>query len=322
MRPVLFYLGSYPVLQMLPQQRPPEHLKKDRDMNAPLTAGSTTFDWGRRTYLMGIVNLTPDSFSGDGLVKGDDWVSAAVAQAKAQVAAGADILDVGGESTRPSSVPVPLDEELRRVLPVIRALAQTVGVPISIDTYKAEVARRAVAAGATIINDVWGLRMDSDMARTVAETGVVVVLMHNRSRPKDAAQEAQLGGRYVGVEYADLLGDLMSELHESVDMALTAGVAGERIIVDPGIGFGKTVEQNLELVYRLRELRALGYPVLVGPSRKSFVGYTLNLPPDQRLEGTAAAVTLCIERGADIVRVHDMAAMNRVARLADAVVRR
>jgi dihydropteroate synthase len=291
-------------------------------MNHPLTIGSTTFDWGRRTYLMGILNVTPDSFSGDGLVREGDWVSAAVTQAQAQAAAGADILDVGGESTRPGGAPTPLDEELRRVIPVIRALAQTVSAPISIDTYKAEVARQAVEAGASIINDVWGLRMDSDMPRVVAETGAPVVLMHNRSRPKDAAQEAQLGGRYVGVEYGDLLGDIMRELQESIDLALAAGVAPEKIIVDPGIGFGKTVEQNLELVYRLRELRSLGCPILVGPSRKSFVGYTLNLPPDQRLEGTAAAVTLCIERGADIVRVHDVTAMNRVARLADAVVRR
>ena len=294
-------------------------------MTTSLTLGSTTFEWGRRTYLMGILNLTPDSFSGDGLMRSDAeeaWLNAAIAQAEAQVAAGVDLLDVGGESTRPGGMPVPLDEELRRVLPVIRALARTVSVPISIDTYKADVARQAVAAGATLINDVWGLRMDPEMAQVVAETGAVVVLMHNRSRPKDAAQEAQLGGRYVGVEYADLLGDIMRELQTSVDLALAAGVVRERIIVDPGIGFGKTVEQNLELVYRLRELRGLGYPMLVGPSRKSFVGYTLNLPPDQRLEGTAAAVTLCIERGADIVRVHDVAAMNRVARLADAVVRR
>lgn len=294
-------------------------------MTTALALGPTTFDWGRRTYLMGILNLTPDSFSGDGLARSDtdsDWVSEAVAQARAQVAAGADILDVGGESTRPGGVPVALDEELRRVLPVIRALVQTVSVPISIDTYKAEVARQAVAAGATLINDVWGLRMDSGMAHVVAETGAAAVLMHNRSRPKDAAQETQLGGRYVGVEYGDLVRDIVRELQVSVDTALAAGVPRERIIVDPGIGFGKTVEQNLELVYRLRELRTLGYPILVGPSRKSFVGYTLNLPPDQRVEGTAAAVTLCIDRGADIVRVHDVAAMHRVARLADAVVRR
>lgn len=273
------------------------------------------------TSLMSILNATPDSFSGDGVATSDDWVAKAVAQGMAQVEAGAEIVDVGGESTRPGSVPVPLEEELRRVIPVIRALASVIQVPISIDTYKAEVARQAVAAGATIINDVWGLRMDAEMARVVAETGAQVVLMHNRSRPKNAVQEAQLGGRYVGMEYGDLLGDIQRELQESIDLALAAGVAREKIIVDPGIGFGKTVEQNLELIYRLRELQALGYPILVGPSRKSFVGYTLNLPPSQRVEGTAAAVTLCIERGADIVRVHDVAAMKRVVALTDAVVR-
>ncbi len=290
--------------------------------SSTLAIGSTVFEWGSRTFLMGIINVTPDSFSGDGLVRESDWVAEAVALAESQVAAGAHMVDVGGESTRPGSVPIPLEEELRRVLPVIRALAGRVNVPISIDTYKAEVARRAVAAGATIINDVWGLRMDADMGRVAAETGAAVVLMHNRSRPKDAAQEARLGGRYVGVEYGELLGDIIRELQSSIDLALAAGVKPERIIVDPGIGFGKTVEQNLELVNRLAELKALGYPILVGPSRKSFVGYTLNLPPDQRLEGTAAAVTLCIDRGADIVRVHDVAAMTRVARIADAIVRR
>jgi dihydropteroate synthase len=229
---------------------------------------------------------------------------------------------VGGESTRPGSRPTSAEEELRRVLPVIRALADVVNVPISIDTYKAEVARQAVAAGATLVNDVWGLRMDPDVARVVAGTGAALILMHNRSKPKDAVQEARLGGRYVGVAYTDLLDDILHELRESVEMALAAGVAPEKIIVDPGIGFGKTVEQNLELLDRLGELKALGYPILAGPSRKSFVGYTLNLPPDQRLEGTAAAVALAIDRGADIVRVHDVAAMTRVARFSDAVVRR
>ena len=289
----------------------------------PLIIGSTTFDWGRQTYLMGIVNVTPDSFSGDGLIKGEgNWVAAAVAQAKAQAEQGAHILDVGGESTRPGSQPTSAEEELRRVLPVIHALADVVNVPISIDTYKAEVARQAVAAGAAIVNDVWGLRMDPDMGRVVAETGAALIVMHNRSKPKNAVQEAQLGGRYVGVEYKDLLGDIIRELQVSVDIALAAGVSPEKIIVDPGIGFGKTVEQNLELLDRLSELKALGYPILAGPSRKSFVGYTLNLPPDQRLEGTAAAVALAIDRSADIVRVHDVAAMTRVARFTDAVVRR
>lgn len=289
----------------------------------PLTIGGTTFEWGSATYLMGIVNVTPDSFSGDGLAASaeGDWVGAAVAQAQAQAAAGAHLIDVGGESTRPGSLPVALEEELRRVVPVVRALAQAVSVPISVDTYKAEVARQALAAGATIVNDVWGLRLDPEMAQVVAASGAAVVVMHNRSRPKEAVQAALLGGRYVGVEYVDLLDDIARELSESLALARAAGIRADRLIVDPGIGFGKTVEQNLELIYRLDELRALGYPILVGPSRKSFVGYTLNLAPSERIEGTAAAVALAIERGADLVRVHDVAAMQRVVRLADAITR-
>jgi len=288
-----------------------------------LKVNATTFLWGQQTYLMGIVNVTPDSFSGDGLLANkQDWVAAAVSQGQAQVTAGAHILDIGGESTRPGSEPVSLDDEMRRVIPVVQALTQSVAVPISVDTYKADVAREALRAGASIVNDVWGLKMDPDMGRVVAKANAPVILMHNRSRPKDAVQEAQLGGRYIGVEYNNLLEDIIAELQTSVDLALQAGVLPERIIIDPGFGFGKTVEQNLELLDRLGELKLLGYPILVGPSRKSFVGYTLNLPPDQRLEGTAAAVTLAIDRGSDIVRVHDVAAMTRVARLADAVVRR
>jgi dihydropteroate synthase len=280
-----------------------------------------TFEWGRQTYIMGIINVTPDSFSGDGIAPDAGWVGRAVSQGQAQAAAGAQMLDVGGESTRPGSQPVPVEEELRRVLPVIAGLAASVSVPISIDTYKAETARQAVQAGATIINDVWGLRMDPALGRVAAESGAALILMHNRSRPKDADQTARLGGRYIGVEYGDLLADIGRELAESVALAQAAGVPDDHILIDPGIGFGKTVEQNLELVDRLAELRALGYPMLVGPSRKSFVGYTLNLPPEQRLEGTAAAVALAIDRGADVVRVHDVEAMVRVARIADAIVR-
>lgn len=283
-----------------------------------LSVGGAELAWGSRTYVMGIVNVTPDSFSGDGLLDAER----AADLGAAQVAGGADLLDVGGESTRPGSRPVDLAEELRRVIPAVRALVARVRVPISVDTYKAEVARQAIAAGASILNDVWGLRMDPELAGVAAETRVAVVLMHNRSRPKDAVQEARLGGRYVGIEYGDLLRDVAHELSESVEIALRAGVREDRILVDPGIGFGKTVEQNLELVDRLADLLQLGRPLLVGPSRKSFVGYTLGLAPDQRLEGTAAAVALCIDRGADVVRVHDVAEMVRVARFADAVVRR
>ncbi len=280
------------------------------------------FAWGAKTYVMGIVNVTPDSFSGDGLLQGEQRIDAAVRQARAMVAAGADILDVGGESTRPGGSPVGLDEELERVVPVITALREQVAVPISVDTYKAEVARQALAAGAAIVNDVWGLRMDPAMAGVVAAGNAHVVLMHNRSRPRDAVQEARLGGRYVGIEYVDLIADVKRELLESVSLAHAAGVPDDRIILDPGIGFGKTVEQNLELVANFGSFRGLGFPVLSGPSRKSFIGYTLDLPPDQRAEGTAAVVALCIDRGADIVRVHDVALVSRVARMADAIVRR
>lgn len=281
------------------------------------------FHWGARTYVMGIVNATPDSFSGDGVMSaaGEGPVVHAVRQAEAMAAAGAHVLDVGGESTRPGGQPVSLADELERVIPVVRAIAERVPLPLSIDTYKAEVARQALAAGATIVNDVWGFKMDPGMA-SVARAADFSILMHNRSRPKDAAQEARLGGRYVGVAYNDLLGDISRELSESVALARAAGIPDARLILDPGIGFGKTVAQNLELVERLGELRGLGFPLLAGPSRKSFIGYTLNLPPAERLEGTAAVVSLCIARGADLVRVHDVPSMVRVARMTDAVVRR
>lgn len=276
-----------------------------------------TFDWGEKTYLMGIVNTTPDSFSGDGTLD----IETAVKQGIQMEKDGADILDVGGESTRPGSTSVSLEDELARVIPVVARLAKQVNIPISIDTYKAEVARQALAAGASIINDVWGGRMEPDILRATAEAKACIVLMHNRSKPKDAAQSDTLGGRYVGVEYKDLMLDIKTELREQIDAALAAGVSKEHIILDPGIGFGKTVEQNLELVSRLGELKELGYPILVGPSRKSFVGYTLDLPASERLEGTLAAVTLCIQKGADIVRVHDVQEADRVRRFTDAVVR-
>jgi dihydropteroate synthase len=288
-----------------------------------LALRSTRFEWGRRTYVMGIVNATPDSFSGDGVMASDreGYIDAAVRHAEQQIAAGADIVDIGGESTRPGSQPVSAEEEYHRVVPVIVALRQKVKTPISVDTYKAEIARAALDAGADMVNDVWGLRMDPEMKRLVADRGVPVVIMHNRSQPKDAVQSERLGGRYVGVEYEDLLSDVIRELRTQVDLGLDAGIAPDKIIVDPGIGFGKTLEQNLELLNRVDELRALGYPILLGPSRKGFIGFTLDLPPDQRVEGTAAAVAVGITRGVDIVRVHDVQAMARVAKMTDAIVR-
>ena len=274
-----------------------------------LQIADTTFRWGRRTLVMGVVNVTPDSFSGDGLTHDD-----AIARGLAHQEAGADILDVGGESTRPPGAvygagaePLPAQEELERVLPVIRALRERLEIPISIDTYKAQVAREAIAAGASMINDIWALKADPAMAQVAAETGVPLLLMHNQR----------------GTHYHDLLGDIVADLGRSVSQAMAAGVLRERITVDPGFGFGKTPEQNLELLRRLDRFKAaLGLPVLVGTSRKSTIGIVLGgLPPQERLEGTAATVALAIARGADMVRVHDVPEMLRVVRMSDAVVR-
>lgn len=288
-----------------------------------LQIGPRVFEWGARTEVMGILNITPDSFSGDGLLSATQAVDAAVEQARRFLDAGATLLDVGGESTRPGSQTVSVEEELGRVVPVIDALAREFPQAVlSVDTYKAVVAEEALRAGAHLVNDVWGLRADPNMAAVVARAAAPVVLMHNRSKPANAQVQASLGGRYVGMEYRDLLADVKGELLESVEIARRAGIAEEKIILDPGIGFGKTVEQNLQLLNRLDEIRALGFPVLLGPSRKSFIGYTLNLPPDQRVEGTAAAIAVGIVRGADIVRVHDVEIMARVARMTDAIVRR
>jgi dihydropteroate synthase len=304
-----------------------------------LTIGNRTLTWGERTYVMGILNLTPDSFSGDGLLpsppaplaqaslpifyENGERGERGVAQARRVLAAGADFLDIGGESTRPGSLPVDADEELRRVLPTIRSIvAEFPDALISIDTYKASVADEALKAGAHIVNDVWGLRADPELAAVAARHEAAVVLMHNRSKPASIEVRERLGNAYAAAEYQDLIEDIKRELLESVAIARSAGIPDEHILLDPGIGFGKTVEQNLELINRLDEIRALGFPVLLGPSRKSFIGYTLDLPPDQRVEGTAAAVAVGITRGADIVRVHDVEYMLRVARMADALVRR
>jgi dihydropteroate synthase len=292
----------------------------------PLIFDNRSLTWGKRTYVMGILNLTPDSFSGDGL-----FVSASptpqgqapgLREARRFLAAGVDILDIGGESTRPGSQPVDAKEELRRVLPTLRGiLAEFPDALISIDTYKAVVAEEALKAGAAIVNDVWGLRADPDLAGVVARYRAAVVLMHNRSKPANVEVRDRLGNAYLGAEYRDLLEDVKRELLESVAIARSAGIPDEHILLDPGLGFGKTVEQNLELINRLDEIRALGFPVLLGPSRKSFIGYTLNLPPEQRMEGTAACVAIGIARGADIVRVHDVEPILRVAHMTDAILR-
>ena len=291
--------------------------------SSSLNIGNQLFNWGSRTYVMGILNITPDSFSGDGLL-GDSGkgVSAALDQAKDFLANGADILDVGGESTRPGSQPVNAEEEMERVLPVIEAIAREFpNALISIDTYKAKVAEAAFKAGAHILNDVWALRADPELASVAAAFRVPVILMHNRSNPASVEVRNQLGNAYIGSTYENLMEDVKRELLVSVELAIKAGIEETRIILDPGVGFGKTREHNLELINRLDEIRALGYPVLLGPSRKSFIGFTLDLPADQRMEGTAATVAIGIARGADIIRVHDVKEMARVAKMTDAIVR-
>ncbi|HET9914290.1 MAG TPA: dihydropteroate synthase [Anaerolineales bacterium] len=290
--------------------------------SASLQIGSHTLHWGSRTYVMGILNVTPDSFSGDGILTSGDTVKAAVKQAKDFLSNGADILDVGGESTRPGSQLVNAEEELERVVPVISAIAKEFpDALISIDTYKARVAEAAIHAGVHILNDVWALRADPQLASAAAALQVPVILMHNRSNPASVEVRTQLGNAYIGPAYENLIEDVKRELLVSVELAVKAGVAESHIILDPGIGFGKTREHNLELINRLDEIRALGFPILLGPSRKSFIGFTLDVPPGQRVEGTAATVAVGIARGADIIRVHDVKEMVRVAKMTDAITR-
>ncbi|WEG18989.1 dihydropteroate synthase [Alkalihalophilus pseudofirmus] len=249
---------------------------------------------------MGILNATPDSFSDGG--KYND-VEAAKRRALEMIEQGADIIDIGGESTRPGFEKVEADEELARVIPVIEAVRGVTDVPISIDTYKAYVAREAIKAGATIINDVWGAKADPLMAQVAADTGVEIILMHNRDN----------------TEYTDLLLDMKQDIEESIALCHQAGVKDEKIILDPGIGFAKTYEQNLEVMRRLDEFTALGYPVLLGTSRKRFIAKTLDLPVDERVEGTGATVCLGIAKGCEIVRVHDVLEMSRMAKMMDAM---
>ncbi len=276
-----------------------------------LRIGPRTFRWGSRTYVMGILNVTPDSFSGDGLLRstrtaGTQIVAEAVARARQMAAEGADLIDVGGESTRPGHEPVPAAAERARIVPVIAALLDALPeMPLSVDTTKAEVARAALDAGAHLVNDVWGVAADPELLALVAERSVPVVLMHNRAEAR----------------YRNVLAEVIADLEVALERAEGAGVAREAIVVDPGIGFGKTPEQNLAVLHDLASLRVLRRPILVGASRKSTIGRVLDLPPEERLEGTLATTALGVAAGADIVRVHDVAANVRAARMADAVVR-
>jgi dihydropteroate synthase len=277
--------------------------------------GNLELRWGERTYVMGILNVTPDSFSGDGV--GND-VNAALARARKLADEGADIIDVGGESTRPGAPPVSVDEELRRVVPVMERLAAELTVPLSIDSYKSGVAERALEAGARMLNDQWGLKYDPRLAELAARWNVPIVLMSNQ-RDKggyDAAFKRDTA------DYDDPMVEIVSSLKRSLEIAARAGVPRENIILDPGIGFGKSWQHDLVIIRRLAELKALARPILIGPSAKSFIGKVLDLPVLERLEGTAASVAIGIANGADMVRVHQVKPIVRVCRMVDAIIRR
>ena len=279
----------------------------DIELSGETRIGDTTFRWGERTFVMGILNVTPDSFSGDGLLAtGRDPVEEAIERGREMVAQGADLLDIGGESTRPGHTDVAEDDEIRRVVPVVAALHDALPhVPLSVDTTKPGVAEAALDAGAAMINDVWGVGPDDALPRLAAGRGVPLVLMHNRAAPI----------------YTDLMVEIVADLQAAIDRAVAAGVARDAIIVDPGFGFGKTAEHNLVLLRELGALRALGRPILLGASRKSTLGLVLDLPPAERVEATVATTVLAIAAGVDMVRVHDVRANVRAARMTDAVIR-
>lgn len=262
---------------------------------------------GKRTLVMGVLNVTPDSFSDGGLYFDKQL---AIDRALQMVEEGADIIDIGGESTRPFSDPVPLEEELRRVIPVIEAIAPKVAIPISIDTYKAKVASEALQAGASIVNDISGLRFDPDLARVVSENGAGLILMHIKGTPKTMQLDPH---------YEDVILEIKEYLKESIKKAESEGVHPDSIVIDPGIGFGKKLNHNLEIFRRLRELEELGKPILVGPSRKSFIGEILGVPVSERLYGTLGAVAYCALKGVHIVRVHDVKAVRQVLDIIDAI---
>jgi dihydropteroate synthase len=273
---------------------------------SPTRIGPATFSWRERTFVMGILNVTPDSFSGDGLIRGGDPVAAAVEQARTMVDEGADILDIGGESTRPGHAPVDAAAEIDRVIPALTAVREALpDVPLSIDTTKVAVAEAALAAGAHLLNDVWGVGPDPAMTELAAGAGVPLLVMHNR-------EEAR---------YDDVVREVIDDLRAALDRAEGAGVSPTNLIVDPGIGFGKTADHNVTLLRHLGELAGLGRPILLGTSRKSTIGRILDLPAEERLEGTLATTALGIASGVDIVRVHDVRANVRAARVADAIVR-
>ncbi|MBY6271492.1 MAG: dihydropteroate synthase [Bacillaceae bacterium] len=267
-------------------------------MKGKMEWDSFALDFGKKTYVMGILNVTPDSFSDGGLY---NELDKGLAHAAEMVNDGADIIDIGGESTRPGHTPVPAEEEIRRILPFIEEMSKRISVPISVDTYKAETAERALKAGAHIINDIWGAKKDPEIADVAARYEVPIILMHNRDN----------------MDYESLMRDVLYDLYESINIAKKRGVRDSQIILDPGIGFAKTYEQNIEVMKNLDKISALGYPVLLGTSRKSMIGHALNLPVSERLEGTGATVCYGIMKGCDIVRVHDVKEISRMVKMMD-----
>jgi len=267
-------------------------------------------DFSKKTYIMGILNVTPDSFSDGGLYFDR---TKAIKRAFQIIEEGADMIDIGGESTRPGSEPITIDEELRRTIPVIEVLAGNIKIPISIDTYKSEVAKKALDAGASMVNDISGLRFDPLMADVVSMYGVPVVVMHIKGTPRDMQQNPV---------YEALIPEIMDYLRTSIHIAEQSGIPGDRIIVDPGIGFGKTFDHNLEIINNLQEFTLLEKPILIGPSRKAFIGKILgDVPAQERIEGTIAAVAICVMKGANIVRVHDIREIAKVVKVVDAIKR-
>jgi len=299
-------LDTYPQLQKLNQtlKQTFQNILKDR---FTLSCRRKTFDLNQKTLLMGVLNVTPDSFSDGGLFYNKEK---AIVHGLKMVEEGADIIDIGGESTRPGSKPLGLEEELRRVLPVIEALAKKTEVPLSIDTYKSEVARRAIEAGAEIINDISGLHFDPELARVAAKEKTPIILMHIRGTPETMQKD---------IHYRSLFSEMIAYLQEGIQRAESAGVAPEKILIDPGIGFGKTLEHNLLILKHLSEFRVLGKPILLGTSRKSFIGKILDAPPDQRLEGTLSSIAIGVLNGAHIIRAHDVLQARRVIAVADAI---
>lgn len=272
-----------------------------------LSCGKYSLNYEKRTLIMGIVNVTPDSFSDGGQFHDSHE---AIKHGIKMVSEGADILDIGGESTRPGSETVSKEKELERVMPVIEGLASEVNVPISIDTCKSEVARSAIKAGACIVNDISAMRFDPVIADVAAENKTLIILMHMQGTPKNMQKNP---------EYKDVMGEITGFLKERVDFAQSKGISNDQIIVDPGIGFGKNLEHNYQIMRNLKELKVLGRPILMGTSRKSFIGTTLDLDVNDRLEGTLATITMSIMNGADIVRVHDVLESKRVAQMTDAI---